>query len=58
MGSMYVPLSSCGAGAHCFPVDHKVYNIPDALDPEAPMDAAVFLNGTLQATYYLPRHTD
>ena len=22
-----------------------VYNIPDALDPEAPMDASVFLNG-------------
>ena len=23
-----------------------VYQIPDALDPEAPMDASVFLNGT------------
>lgn len=24
----------------------KVYNVPDALSPEAPMDAGVFLNGT------------
>ena len=23
-----------------------VYNIPDALNPEAPMDASVFLNGS------------
>lgn len=23
----------------------QVYNIPDALQPEAPMDASVFLNG-------------
>lgn len=24
----------------------QVYDIPDALEPEAPMDASVFLNGT------------
>ena len=27
-----------------------MYNVPDALDPEAPMDASVFLNGMLIST--------
>ena len=28
--------------------DFDVYDIPDALDPEVPMDPSVFLNGTFQ----------
>lgn len=31
----------------------KVYNVPDGVNPETPMDASVFLNGTVFNISYL-----
>ena len=45
----------CGGDADVFRAEghdlngFDVYQVPDALDPEAPMDASVFLNGKLPA---------